>query len=320
MIRYILRRLLMLIPVVLGVTFLVFTLLHFTPGDPAVNALGATSTEEARQAWREERGLNDPFFVQFANYCKEVFLHGNFGRSYSGNRSISDEIKSRLPISASLALMAILIDFLVGTPIGIISAVKRYSALDNILMLLALFMVSMPGFWIGLELSIIFALKLRLLPASGLYGPQYFILPVISIALGGVSAAARMTRSCMLDVIGSDYMVTARAKGVSEKVIILKHGLKNALIPIITQIGGAAAGMIGGAMITEIVFSIPGMGTYMTNAIQSRDYPVVLGCVVVLSFLACIILLITDLAYAFVDPRIRAQFGGGKKKSKKEDA
>ena len=313
MLRYVIKRLLMMIPVVFGVTFLVFTMLYFTPGDPAVNALGATSTEEQREAWREERGLNDSFLVRFGNYCRDVFLRGDFGKSYSGDRSISQEIATRLPVSAQLALLTILVDFLIGTPVGIISAVKRYTLLDNVLMVLTLVLVSMPAFWIGLELSIIFSLRLGLLPASGLYGPEYYILPVVSLALGGISSAARMTRSCMLDVINADYMVTARAKGVHEGVIIFRHGFRNALIPIITQIGGAAASMIGGALITEIVFSIPGMGTYMVNSIKAKDYPVVLGCVVVLAIFASIILLLTDLCYALVDPRIRAQFSARKK-------
>lgn len=316
MAKYIGKRLLMIIPVVLGVTLLVFTLLYFTPGDPAVQALGSTATPEALDAWREARGLNAGYFPRLFKYLSSVFLHGDFGRSYIGNRVITDEIVARLPVSASLALLAILVNVLIGTPVGIISAVKRYTALDNILMFLTLLLVSMPAFWIALELSIVFALKLRLLPASGLYGPKYYILPVIAMALGGIASTARMTRSCMLDVITQDYVETAKAKGVSGRDIIFKHELKNALIPIITQIGNAAAASIGGALIIEVVFAIPGMGTLMMTSITNRDYPVILGCVIVLSILSSLILLITDLCYAMVDPRIKAQFGGGRRQKK----
>ncbi len=318
MFRYTLKRLLMLIPIVFGVTFIVFALLYFTPGDPSVQVLGATATEEQRTEWRDERGLNDPFFTQFFNYCDQVFLHGDLGTSYSG-RSISDELKTRFPISAKLAVLAIIFDFIFGTPLGILSAVKRYTWQDNLLMTLALLFVSIPAFWLGIELSVIFALKLRLLPPSGLYGAKYYILPVVTLAISGVANAARMTRSCMLDVISQDYITTARAKGVNETDITYKHALKNALIPVITQIGGAAAAMIGGAVVIELVFSIPGMGSYIATAIKARDYPIVLGSVVVLSIFSSLILLLTDLAYAAVDPRIKAQFSTKKAKKKVEN-
>ena len=320
MLRYVLKRLLALIPIVLGVTFIVFTLLYFSPGDPAVQALGATATEEQRNEWRDAQGLNDPFFKQFFNYCEKVFLHGDLGTSYSSGQSISRELITRFPISAKLALFAIIFDFVFGTPIGILSAIKRYTWQDNLLMVIALIFVSIPQFWLGLELSVIFALRLRLLPPGGLYGAKYYILPVVTLAISGVASAARMTRSCMLDVISQDYITTAKAKGVSEQGITYKHALKNALIPVITQIGGAAAAMIGGAVVIELVFSIPGMGSYISSAIKAQDYPVVLGSVVVLSVFSSLILLVTDLAYAAVDPRIKAQFSGGKTKKTAEKA
>ena len=314
--KYILRRLLLMIPVLLGVTFIVFMLLHAVPGDPAVNVLGPQATEEMRKEWRDERGLNDPVLVQFVRYVKQVVIDHNFGKSYSGNRDIGTEIKNRFPISFRLAIYALIINVIFGTLIGIVSAIKRYTAIDNIAMFLALLLVSMPGFWLGLELSIIFALKLRILPASGLYGFKYYILPVVSMALGGLASTARMTRSCMLDVINADYIVTAKAKGASTQKIIFHHELRNALIPVITGIGGAAAAMMGGSTITEIVFSIPGMGSYLMTAINARDYPVVLAIVLVLSATTSLILLVTDLAYAFFDPRIRAEFAGKGKKGK----
>ncbi len=314
--KYILRRLLLMIPVLLGVTFIVFMLLHAVPGDPAVNVLGATSTEEQRYEWREERGLNAPVLVQYVRYIKQIVIDHDFGRSYSGNRRIGEEIANRFPVSFRLAIYALIINVIFGTLIGIVSAIKRYTAVDNITMFLALLLVSMPGFWLGLELSIIFALKLRILPASGLYGFKYYILPVVSMALGGLASTARMTRSCMLDVINADYIVTAKAKGASVGKIVFHHELRNALIPVITGIGGAAAHMMGGSTITEIVFSIPGMGSYLMTAINARDYPVVLAIVLVLSAVTSIVLLITDLCYAAVDPRIRAEFAGKGKKGR----
>jgi peptide/nickel transport system permease protein len=308
MLSYVFKRLLWMIPVLLGVTLIVFTLLHFAPGDPATLALGIESTPAERDAWRAQEGLDKPFFVQYAKYCYNAFVKLDFGKSYASRRPIISEIQQRLPKTLLVVLFSIILMQLVGVPIGIISAVRQYSFTDNLVMILALLGVSMPSFWVGLMLSIVFALNLRWLPASGLYGPKYFILPSVALALAGIAMSARLTRSCMLDVIRQDYITTARAKGVSERMVINKHALRNALIPIITQTGMGASILIGGAMVTEVVFAIPGMGTYMVNSIRAMDYPAVLGAVVVIAVCASLILLLMDLGYALVDPRIRSQF------------
>ncbi len=312
MLRYILKRLLWMIPVLLGVSFIVFTLMHFAPGDPAESALGYEATDEQKDKWRIEQGLDKPFLVQYGTYMYKVITKLDFGTSYNTGRPIITEIKDRFPTTVSVALVAVALTQLVGIPIGIISAVKQYSVADNVLMILALIGVSMPSFWVGLMFSIIFALNLRWLPASGLYGPKYYILPCTALALCSIAMSARMTRSSMLDVIRQDYITTARAKGVSENKVITKHALRNAMIPIITQIGMSTSMLIGGAMVTEIVFAIPGMGTYLVNSIRALDYPAILSTAIVIAFFTSIIMLIIDLAYAFVDPRIRSQFKGKK--------
>lgn len=312
MIVYVLKRLLWMTPVVLGVTFIVFTLLHFAPGDPASLVLGVEATDAQKAEWKAEQGLDKPFFVQFAAYVYDVVVDLDFGKSYNTNRPIITEIQQRLPKTLAVVLLSIALMQIVGIPIGIMSAVKQYSFGDNLAMILALIGVSMPTFWVGLMFSIFFSLNLRWLPASGLYGPEYFILPCVTLALAGIAMTARMTRSCMLDEIRKDYITTARAKGVSEQMVINRHALKNALIPVITQVGMAICILIGGAMVTEIVFSIPGMGTYMVNSIRGLDYPAVLGSVVVVAVFSSLVLLIVDLAYAFVDPRIRSQFASRK--------
>lgn len=315
--RYILKRLLWMIPVILGVILIVFSLLQLTPGDPARIALGTEASEERMEAWRESRGLNKPFIVQYANYVVNVVTRFDFGTSYLNNRPIINEIASRLPKSLTITFLAILVMTLLGIPVGVVSALHPYTWKDNVFMTGALVLVSMPGFWLGLMLSILFALKLGWLPASGLYGPKYYILPVMSLALQQMASVARLTRSCMLDVIGQDYIVTARAKGVANRTITYKHALKNALIPIITSLGGASCMLLGGSMITETVFSVPGMGTLIVAAIKGRDYPSVLGAVLALSICASIILLLSDLAYAFVDPRIKAQYSNSAKRLRK---
>lgn len=312
MIRYVLRRFLWMVPVLLGVTLIVFTLTHIAPGDPAESALGFETSDEIKEEWREEQGLNDPFLIQFGRYAYKVFTQLDFGTSYSTRRPIFDSIKARFPTTLKVCLFAVALTNLIGVPIGIISAVKQYSFTDNLLMVLALIGVSMPSFWVGLMFSIIFALHLRLLPASGLYGPKYYILPTTALALCGIAMTARMTRSSVLDVIRQDYITTARAKGVSEYKVIMKHALRNALIPIITQIGLSLSILIGGAMVTEVVFAIPGMGTYLVQSIRALDYPAILGTSIVIAFFSSVILLIVDLLYALVDPRIRSQFKGKK--------
>lgn len=307
MARYFIKRILLLIPVLLGVMLIVFFLLTLAPTDPAALALGVGATDADRHSWREEKGLNDSFIIQYLRYCKGIFTF-DFGRSYFTNRSIGDELASRLPNTALLSLFALCVGEAVGIPIGVYSAVRQYSLADNLFMVIAMIGISMPGFWSGIILSYVFALKLGILPPSGFYGAQYFILPTVTLALGGIANAARMTRSSMLDIIRQDFITTLRAKGVSERTVIWKHAFKNSLITILTQAGIGACTMIGGAIIVETVFSVPGIGTYMINSIKLSDYPAVLGCVAVVALLVSLILIIVDLLYAVADPRIRAKY------------
>ena len=304
MLRYILNRLLMMIPVLLGVAFVVFTLMYITPGDPAKIILGESATEEAVTALREEMGLNDSFVVRFARYIGDIIFRFDFGISYVTGLGVWGELISKFPATFKLAALS----GVVSVIIGVISAIKQYSWFDNISSALGLLGVAMPNFWLGMMLVLIFAVRLKWLPASGTYGPEYWILP--SITLGMISAASimRITRSAMLEVIRQDYIVTARSKGQSEWVIITMHALKNAMIPIITVVGIQFGQLLGGSVLVETVFSIPGIGRYMIDAIKARDYPIVQGSVLFLAACFSFVNLGVDVLYSFVDPRMRTMF------------
>jgi peptide/nickel transport system permease protein len=263
--------------------------------------------------------LDKPFIVQLLNYYKGV-LHLDLGTSYSTMVPITRELSSRLPSTFALGFMGIFITIVIGIPAGIISATKQYSAVDYIITVVALILSSMPNFWVALMLMLIFSAKLGILPASGIDHWYSWIMPGLAVGLGSVAGISRLTRSSMLDVIRQDYIRTARAKGVSEGKVITKHALKNALIPIITMIGVQLGTIVGGSVIVESIFNIPGIGTYMMAGINGRDYPVVQACVLVLALSICVVNLLVDIIYAFIDPRIKSQYGGGGKKarSKKE--
>ena len=319
--KYIAKRILMMIPVLLGVVIFIFVILQSSPGDPAKIILGENATAQEVEELREEMGLNDPMIVQFGRYFKGL-LHGDLGESYVSGIPVIDELKARFPVTLSLASLSVLLMVLIGVPIGIISAVKQYSWLDNLLMSFTLISISMPTFWVGMLLVLQFSLKMRLLPATGWNGIEYMIIPVITTALSQSAQMARMTRSSMLEVIRSDYIRTARAKGQSEKVVILRHAFKNSLLPIITVVGIQMGMALGGVLVTENVFAIPGIGSYMLTAIMGRDYPVVQGGVILIALSFSIVNLIVDIIYAYVDPRIMAQYksAGRRKKIKKSES
>jgi peptide/nickel transport system permease protein len=317
MARYALKRILAMIPVLIGISFVIFTLLYFTPGDPAQMLLGDLATEDEVEALREEMGLNDGFFVRYLRYMGDL-LQGDLGTSYVSKLPVSEEIMTRLPVTARVAFFVIIFAVIVGVPAGIISATRQYSFIDNLVRVISLLGITMPSFWLALLLVLLFSVKLGWLPASGLYGPIYYIMPVISIAAVPVATIARITRSSMLEVIRSDYIRTARAKGQAENVILFKHALANALIPILTIVGIQFAGGLGGAVVNEQVFAIPGLGKMMVDAIKARNYPLVQGSVLVLAVLQSSVNLIVDLLYALVDPRIRSQYISRKKNKKTE--
>lgn len=314
--KYILKRLLMLIPVILGVTFIVFFILNLSPGDPAAMILGEQATAEAIEMKREELGLNDPILVRYFNYMKDL-LHGDMGVSYRNSISVWEQVTDRFPNTVVLAIAGILVALLIGLPLGILSAKKQNTIIDNISMVLSLIGVSMPNFWFGLLVVMLFALKLGWLPSQGMgegFVPLLLslILPALTLGTGSAGSIARMTRSSMLEVIRQDYISTARAKGVDERTVTFQHMLRNALIPIITSVGIQFGGLLGGAMLTETVFSWPGLGRLMVENIKSKDIPMVLGCVVFLATMFTIVNLVVDLIYAFVDPRIKSLYKKGR--------
>jgi peptide/nickel transport system permease protein len=318
MLLFILKRLLWMIPVIIGLTLLIFTLMYFVPGDPAAIILGSSATEADLAAKRAELGFNESYFIRLVKYLNAVFLHFDFGKSYITNTSITTDILARLPRTLLLASFCILLSVSIGIPLGVNAAAHQNGPGDRICMFLALIGVSMQSFWMALMLVLLFALKLGVLPASGIGGVHYYILPAIANAFNGIATQARQTRSSMLEVIRSDYVSTARGKGLSERAVIYKHALPNALIPVITLAGTSFGMMLGGTLVIETVFSIPGLGTYMIGGVNNRDYPVVQGCVIFLGITFSLIMLLVDLLYAFVNPRIRAQYEGGKRSGKND--
>ena len=297
----------MLIPVMFGVTFLVYFIISLTPGDAAAMILGNGATEESVKELREEMGFNDPTIVQYANYMKDL-LTGDMGTSYSTGKSVAGEIGQRFPNTFKLTFSAIFIAILISIPIGVISATKQYSIFDNAGMIFALIGISMPSFWTGLMLIIAFSLKLGWFPSSGMSGIQSLILPAFTLAIASTASITRTTRSSMLEVVRQDYINTAKAKGVSKKNVIRKHALRNALIPAVTVIGLEFGILLGGAVLTETVFSWPGIGRLMVESIQRKDTPMVLGCVIVFAVAFSVVNLIVDILYAYIDPRIKANY------------
>ncbi len=311
MIKYIVRRLIALIPVLLGVKLIIFTLLYFTPGDPALVMLGDEATPEAIAQIHEELGWNDPFWVRYFNYVVDL-LHGDLGVSYTNGRPVFDLLVERLPKTITLALISTTIAVTLGILLGVIAAIKQNSIFDNLCMLLALVGVSMPHFWQGLLLMLLFGVKLGWLPISGWGEVGNVVLPSLTIGLGSMAIIARMTRSSMLEVINQDYINFARAKGQKNGKIITGHELRNALIPIITTIAIQFGNMLGGSVITETIFAIPSVGKLMVDSIRSGNYPVVQGGVLLIAFIYCINNLLVDVIYAFVDPRVKTNLSNAR--------
>ncbi len=305
--KYILRRLLMMIPVLLGVTFLVYFIISLTPGDVAANILGVGATQEAIIELTEEMGLDDPVIVQYGRYMGDL-LTGDMGTSYATGKTVSSEIGQRFPNTLILTISAIFLSVLISIPIGVISATRQYSIFDNVGMVIALIGISMPSFWTGLILIIVFSLKLGWFPSGGIDGFSSWILPAFTLAIASTASITRTTRSSMLEVIRQDYINTAKAKGVSRKVVIRKHALKNALIPAITVIGLEFGVLLGGAVLTETVFSIPGIGRLMVESIQRKDTPMVLGCIIIFAVAFSLVNLLIDMLYAYIDPRIKSNY------------
>ena len=308
MVKYIIRRLIAMIPVVIGITFLVFMIMQLAPGDPVRMILGDSAEPEAIEAMREEMGLNDPVLVQYGRYMVNL-LHGDMGTSYTNQRPVAHEVFSRVPATFELALVSAVVSILIAIPLGVVAAVKQNTLFDNLSMVLSLVGISMPAFWLALMLMLVFSLRLGWFPVQGNSdGWRSFVLPSIAIGFMNMAAIARTTRSSMLVTIRQDYIRTARSKGISEGEVIMHHAFGNALIPTITVVGVQLGGLLGGAVLTETVFAWPGLGRLMVQAVNGRDVPVVMGCIVILSIGFSIVNLIVDLAYGFIDPRVRTMY------------
>jgi peptide/nickel transport system permease protein len=317
LIRYVLKRILWVIPVMLGVVIIVFTITYMTPGDPVMTILGSGYTPERYAAKAAELDLDKGYFGQLFTYIWNIVTRFDFGKSYNSNIPVVKEFATRYPISLAIGLIGCVLMVIIGMPLGITSAVKQYSILDYSLTTLALILAAIPGFVLSILSLVYFSVKMNWFPVSGLDSFKSWVLPVLTNTLPGVAGIMRMTRTTMLEVIRQDYIRTARAKGLKEGVILRKHALKNCLIPLVTIFGGMIAHTTAGSIIVENIFNIRGMGTYLYSGILARDYPIINGCVLLMAFIVCIMNLLVDIAYAFIDPRIRSHYEKKRKSRKK---
>ena len=308
MTKYVLKRLLILIPTLLGVSFIVFLLLYLSPGDAALAAAGPNAPKETVDAIRESLGLNKPFIVQYGNYLKDLIFHFDLGKSYQSGRSVSEALLRVFPTTLKLAGGALVIAIIMGITFGVIAALKKNTFIDSIITAFGMIGLAMPIFWSGLLLIIVFSTKLKILPASGFSSFKQMILPWFALGFQSSAVIMRMTRSAMLDVLDKDYIRTAYAKGLSKTKIIFVHALKNAMIPVITTIGLQAGGLLGGSILTETIFSIPGIGRLMVDSIKTRDYPIILGAIMLIAIVYSVISIIVDILYGFINPRIKADY------------
>lgn len=324
MTAYLLRRILLLIPLMFGITLITFTVIHLAPGEPVEMqmAMNPRVGKEARERLQKFYGLDKPLHVQYVTWLKQL-AQLDFGRSFSSdNRPVLDKIKERLPVTLSLNIVALVIEFGLAIPIGVLAAVYRNTLLDKGITVLVFLGFAVPTFWLALLLMYLFGVKLNWLPISGLhtlgyeaYGwfgqlldlAKHLVMPILVASFGSLAGVSRYMRSAMLQVIEQDYITTARAKGLSERVVIWKHALRNALLPLITLVGFSLPGLIGGSVIFETIFSIPGMGQLFYQGVMARDYPVVMGILVIGAFLTLLGNLLADISYALADPRIRQQ-------------
>lgn len=302
--KYVAKRLLLLIPVVIGITLFIYVILSAAPGDPAQLILGMDASEEELVAKRAELGLDQPVLVQYFNYLIKV-LQGDFGASWLSGYQVLPEFLHRLPNTIILGTLAMAFAVLLGIPLGIVSAIKQNSVIDYFSLALAVILFSLPAFWFGMMAQLFFCLQLGWLPASGVGTPAHFVLPALTLGANVLASQLRMTRTSMLDVVKQDFIRTARAKGASERRVVMKHVLRNGMLPVVTQVGISYASCMGGSVVTESVFSIPGIGSLLINAVKSRDIPVVMGTIIFVALIVGVINLLVDLLYALIDPRVK---------------
>lgn len=320
MLKYIVRRLLLIIPVLLGAIIIIFTINYFSTTDPAMIKLGLSANDPVLLAeMRHEMGLDRPYIVQLGSYLGDL-LHGDLGDSYIYASTVAELIGGRIPNTLIISIGAILISVCLGIPLGLAAALHQNSIVDYLTSILAILLNAIPGFLIGVVLMQVFGVTLGWLPVSGTDTWQGYILPIIAAGVGPISQNARMTRSSVLEVIRQDYVRTARSKGIAEGQVISRHVLKNALIPILTMVGNGLGAAMAGSILVEIIFNIPGMGRLINDSINNKDFITVQGCVLVCAVVVALMNLLTDLAYAAVDPRIKAQYTAGSKDKKKKAA
>ena len=304
MTKRVLKRILLLIPTVIGVSFIVFLLFYLSPGDAALAKAGPNAPKEVIEALRENMGLNDPFLAQYLRFLKGLLFHFDLGTSYISGSSVTKTLLAVFPNTLKLTGFSLLIAVFFGILLGVLSAVKRGTFVDKLVMIISMMGIAMPIFWTGILLILLFSVRLRWLPPSGFSSFKAMLMPAFALGLQSSAIIMRMTRSSMLEVLNQDYIETANAKGLKKQKIIFVHALKNAMIPIITTIGLQAGGLLGGSVLTETVFSIPGIGRLMVESIKTRDLPVVLGGVILISICYSLISIVVDILYGFIDPRI----------------
>lgn len=308
MARYIIKRLLWLVVIMAAVSILIFTIMYFVPGDSALIVLGPESTVAERNEWREIWGLNDPYLKQLFRYLYQTFFQFDLGTSYVNNVPIISEFASRVPRTFLLGVICLCVNVIIGLPLGISCALHQNSWVDHLITVLAMIGVSLPGFWLAMLMIQLFSVKIGLLPPLGISSWKCWIMPVIAGSVSGIAANCRQTRSAVLETIRSDFITTARAKGLARSRVIYQHMLPNALIPILNLLGGQFGRVIAGTVVIETVFSFPGVGTYLLAGITNRDYPVVRGSVLILAAFSAVAVLLVDITYGLIDPRIKAQY------------
>ena len=308
--RFILKRLLLMIPIAIGVSFMIFLIINLIPGDPGSNLLGAGARQEEIDMMNEQLGYNRPLLQRYGKYMYDAIFRLDLGKSYSTKKPVLTEIANRLPVSLIVSFNAIIFSLIVGVPLGVLSAVKQNTLWDRIPTGAALLLASQPAFLIGMVLMLVFSLWLGWFPVNGVASWKSYIMPMIALGLPYGGRQLRFTRSSMLETIRQDYVRTARSKGATEQMVIWKHAMKNALLPVITVAGNSFGILIGGAITTEALFGLPGLGSFIVAGIRQKDIPVVTGGIIVFALIFSFIVLVVDVSYAYVDPRIRAKYSG----------
>ncbi len=305
--KFVLKRLLALIPTILIIVFVVYFIMDLTPSDPGHLILGQMASDEAVAAKNAELGYNDPFIVRYVRYIWAL-CHGDLGTSWMTGKSVFESVMARFPVTITLAAGSVVLGVVFGILLGVLAAVKQYTFWDIAGTTLAMILASFPAFWIGMMLIIVFSLKLGWLPSYGTGSISHYILPWITTAGGFVASQLRMTRTSLLESIRMDYVRTARAKGQKESIVIFRHALRNALMPVITIVGMNFGTMLGGTVTIETVFTLNGVGTLLLTSIRSKDVPVVVGCIVILAVCYTLVMLVVDILYGFIDPQIKARY------------